>query len=136
MVNVFFEQRIFWLEQMSRYLREDIRDEVLTKLEKKNTLFYNYLDKIDKLGDSDGDFKGRLTQFFNLTNGFRNAGNKELNQVENFIHLSFKHSELAKNPDLKKSINKDFVQAKKAFSDQDQKLRKRMSEILNASKNR
>ena len=119
---------------MSKFLPEDARNEIKKKIEKKDALFEDYLVKVEKLGDKEGDIKGKYTQFFNLTNAFRNAGSKEVNSMESIIHENIRRGVLAKNPDLKQSVNVDYAQAKKAFSDQDQILRKRMSEILNAPK--
>ena len=134
MVYLYFEQRTVWVEYMSRYLDDKNRKDIQPKVDKKDQLFEDYLEKVEKLGDKEGDIKGKLTQFFNLTNGFRNAANKEVNQMESIIHENIRHGPLARNPDLKKSVNVDYVNAKKAFVEQDQKLRKRMSEILNAPK--
>ena len=127
------EQRVFWIEQMAKYHPEDVQKEIQTKIDKQNGLLNDYLSKVDILGDKEGKFKGKLTQFFNLTNAFRNASNRELNQIDSIISDNIRNSALAKNPDLKKSVHVDYGKSRKAFSDEDQKLRKRMSEILNAT---
>lgn len=118
---------------MCKFHTEDDQKVIQTKVGKQNALLSDYLDKVDKLGDKEGTFKGKLTQFFNLTNAFRNASNRELNQLEFMIGDTIRNSAFAKNPDLKKCVNVDYAKSKKAFSDEDQKLRKRMSEILNAT---
>lgn len=134
MVNISFEQRIFWIEEMSNFLDDRSRNELLTKADRKSKLFEDYLSKVEVLSDKEGDMRGKLTQFYNLTNAYRNACNRELNPLESEIQENIRRGPLANNRDLKKSVNIDYVQAKKAFSDQDQNLRKRMSEILNAPK--
>ena len=92
------------------------------------------MDNVEKLGDKEGDIKGKFTQFYNLTNAYRNACNKEVNSMESLINENIRGSDLFRNRDLKQSVNVDYAKAKKAFSDQDQILRKRWSEILNAPK--
>ena len=134
MVNLNIEQRMYWVEQMSKSLPDNSRKEIEKMLDKKSSLFENYLTKVEKLGDRDGELKGKLTEFFNLTNAFRNAANKELNGMESIIHENIRRDPLYKNSNLKQSVNLDYPKSKKAFSDQDSLLKKRMSEILNAPK--
>ena len=119
---------------MSKSLPDNSRKEREKMLDKKSSLFENYLTKVEKLGDRDGELKGKLTEFFNLTNAFRNAANKELNGMESIIHENIRRDPLYKNSNLKQSVNLDYPKSKKAFSDQDSLLKKRMSEILNAPK--
>ena len=110
---------------MSKYLDAEGMNEIERKIERKDFLFNKYLDDVTKLGDKEGDIKGKFTQFYNLTNAFRNAGNKEVNSMESLINENIRGSVLFKNRDLKQSVNVDYAKAKKAFSDQDQILRKR-----------
>jgi putative IMPACT (imprinted ancient) family translation regulator len=119
---------------MSNYLnKEDSKKETQKHIDKKRTLHEDYLTKVENLGGG-GSFKGTLTQFFNLTNAYRNAANKELNQMEAILHKNIRQSALYKNnSDLRQSLNADYAKFNKDFSDQDQLLRKRMSEILNAA---
>ena len=119
---------------MSKSLPDNSRKEIEKMLDKKSSLFENYLTKVEKLGDRDGELKGKLTEFFNLTNAYRNAANRELNQVESIVQQNIKRTPLAKYPEVKKAINTDYVNYKKVFSEEDNKLRKRMSEVLNAPK--
>ena len=118
---------------MSRYVRIEDRNIIDAKIQKHDDLYNDYLTKVEELG-SGGSFKGKLTQFFNLTNAYRNAANRELNQVESIVQQNIKRTPLAKYPEVKKAINTDYVNYKKVFSEEDNKLRKRMSEVLNAPK--
>lgn len=133
-VVLHFDQRIYWVNEMSKYLDQGGIDEVQIKIARKDILLKRYLDNVEKLGDKEGDIKGKFTQFYNLTNAYRNACNKEVNSMESLINENIRGSALFRNRDLKQSVNVDYAKAKKAFSDQDQILRKRWSEILNAPK--
>ena len=110
---------------MSKYLDQGGIDEVQIKIARKDILLKRYLDNVEKLGDKEGDIKGKFTQFYNLTNAYRNACNKEVNSMESLINENIRGSALFRNRDLKQSVNVDYAKAKKAFSDQDQILRKR-----------
>ena len=110
---------------MSKYLDEKSIKEIQYKIQQREILLDRYIDNVEKLGDKEGDIKGKFTQFYNLTNAFRNAGNKEVNSMESLINENIRGSVLFKNRDLKQSVNVDYAKAKKAFSDQDQILRKR-----------
>ena len=110
---------------MSKYLDEKSIKEIQYKIQQREIFLDRYIDNVEKLGDKEGDIKGKFTQFYNLTNAFRNAGNKEVNSMEPLINENIRGSVLFKNRDLKQSVNVDYAKAKKAFSDQDQILRKR-----------
>ena len=110
---------------MPKYLDQGGIDEVQIKIARKDILLKRYLDNVEKLGDKEGDIKGKFTQFYNLTNAYRNACNKEVNSMESLINENIRGSALFRNRDLKQSVNVDYAKAKKAFSDQDQILRKR-----------
>ena len=110
---------------MSKYLDEKSIKEIQYKIQQREIFLDRYIDNVEKLGDKEGDIKGKFTQFYNLTNAFRNAGNKEVNSMESPINENIRGSVLFKNRDLKQSVNVDYAKAKKAFSDQDQILRKR-----------
>nr|YP_008964991.1 hypothetical protein [Annulohypoxylon stygium]AHB33550.1 hypothetical protein [Annulohypoxylon stygium]AYE67587.1 hypothetical protein [Annulohypoxylon stygium] len=134
MLNIYFEQRITWSIEISKHLYIKDRLVVNSLIEKKRTLHEEYLTNIEKLSDG-GDLVIGLKQFFNLTNAYRNAANKEINTIEWTIHESIRRTHpLYKNSELKQTVNIDYPKFKKNFSDEDQKLRKRFSEILNAPK--
>ena len=134
MLNIYFEQRITWSIEISKHLYIKDRLVVNSLIEKKRTLHEEYLANIEKLSDG-GDLVIGLKQFFNLTNAYRNAANKEINTIEWTIHESIRRTHpLYKNSELKQTVNIDYPKFKKNFSDEDQKLRKRFSEILNAPK--
>ena len=135
MLNIYFEQRITWSLEISKHLYINDRIVIESLVEKKRTLHEEYLTKVEKLSEGGGDLNNRLKQFYNLTNGYRNAANKEVNSIEWTIHESIRRTHpLYKNSELKQTVNIDYPKFKKNFSDEDQKLRKRFSEILNAPK--
>ena len=119
---------------MSMYLEDDIRNKIQEKMDRKDALFNDFLVNVEKLGDKEGDIKGKYTQFFNLTNAYRRGCLKEVNSMESIILENIRGGALGKNPDLKRAVHVEYAQAKKAFSVQDEILKKRMSEILNAPK--
>lgn len=133
-VTTHISQRTYWIEQMSMYLDDDARNKLQEKMEKKDALFNDFLVNVEKLGDKEGDIKGKYTQFFNLTNAYRRGCLKEVNSMESIILENIRGGALGKNPDLKRAVHVEYAQAKKAFSVQDEILKKRMSEILNAPK--
>lgn len=134
MLNMYFEQRITWSLEISKHLHIKDRIVVNSLIDKKRTLHEEYLTKIEQLSEG-GDLINGLKQFYNLTNAYRNAANKEVNAIEWTIHESIRRAHpLYKNSDLKQTVNIDYPKFKKTFSDEDQKLRKRFSEILNAPK--
>ena len=134
MLNIYFEQRITWSIEISKHLYIKDRLVVNSLIEKKRTLHEEYLANIEKLSDGE-DLVIGLKQFFNLTNAYRNAANKEINTIEWTIHESIRRTHpLYKSSELKQTVNIDYPKFKKNFSDEDQKLRKRFSEILNAPK--
>ena len=104
-------------------------------IDKKRALHEEYLTNVENLSEGGGDFINKLKQFYNLTNAYRNTANKEVNALELIIHDSVRNTQpLYKNSDLKKTVNIDYPKFKKTFSDEDQKVRKRFSELLNAPK--
>ena len=119
---------------MSKYLDEKSIKEIQYKIQQREILLDRYIDNVEKLGDKEGDIKGKYTQFFNLTNAYRRGCLKEVNSMESIILENIRGGALGKNPDLKRAVHVEYAQAKKAFSVQDEILKKRMSEILNAPK--
>ena len=135
MLNIYFEQRITWALEISKHLYINDRIVINSLVDKKRDLHEEYLTKVENLSEGGGDFVNKLKQFYNLTNAYRNTANKEVNALELIIHDSVRNTQpLYKNSDLKKTVNIDYPKFKKTFSDEDQKLRKRFSEILNAPK--
>nr|AYE67612.1 hypothetical protein [Annulohypoxylon stygium]AYE67640.1 hypothetical protein [Annulohypoxylon stygium] len=134
MLNMYFENRITWSIEISKHLYVNDRLVVNSLIEKKRTLHEEYLTKVEKLSEG-GDLANSLKQFYNLTNAYRNAANKEINTIEWTIHESIRRTHpLYKSSELKQTVNIDYPKFKKNFSDEDQKLRKRFSELLNAPK--
>ena len=135
MLNIYFEQRITWALEISKHLYINDRIVINSLVDKKRDLHEEYLTKVENLSEGKGDFINRLKQFYNLTNAYRNAANKEINTIEWTIHESIRRTDpLYKSSDLKQIVNIDYPKFKKDFSDEDQKLRKRFSEIMNAPK--
>ena len=135
MLNIYFEQRITWVIDISKHLHIKDKIEVESLIDKKRAIHEEYLTKVENLSEGGGDFVNKLKQFYNLTNAYRNTANKEVNALELIIHDSVRNTQpLYKNSDLKKTVNIDYPKFKKTFSDEDQKLRKRFSEVLNAPK--
>ena len=64
-------------------------------VDKKRDLHEEYLTKVENLSEGKGDFINRLKQFYNLTNAYRNAANKEINT---FLHSSTSNKSKALNP--------------------------------------
>ena len=135
MLNIYFERRIIWVEQISAHIETNDKKIIDNLIENKRIIHEEYLTKVERLSDGGGDFINKIKQFYNLTNAYRNSANKEINTMEWTIHESIRRTHpLYKNSDLKQTVNIDYPKFKKTFSDEDQKLRKRFSEVLNAPK--
>lgn len=101
--------------------------------QKTNKLMDDYFDNVEKLSEK-SDFKACLKEYFNLTNGLRNAVYKELNALENDLQSRIRRDPIYKNKEFRKIFNQDYPAVKKVFVDEDSYLKKKVSEVLNAQK--
>ena len=65
-------------------------------VDKTDKLLDDYFNAIEKLS-SKTDFKACLKEYFNLTNGLRNAVYKEINAFENDLYSRVRHDSMYKN---------------------------------------
>ncbi|GKE65744.1 hypothetical protein Tco_1519905 [Tanacetum coccineum] len=75
-----------------------------------------------------------LKEFFNRTNGVRNAAYKELNAFEKNLDAKVKTELIYTNKDFKAIYNVEYPAVKKTYIDKDSYLRKKISEVLNVPK--
>lgn len=103
-------------------------------LDKKiNALFDDYFTEVSKLS-SKSDVNVALKEFFNRTNGVRNAAYKELNAFEKNLDAKVRTELIYTNKDFKQIYNVEYPAVKKTYIDKDSYLRKKISEVLNAPK--
>lgn len=102
---------------------------------KINALFEDYFAEVEKLS-SKTDVEIALKEFFNRTNGVRNAAYKELNAFEKNMDAKVKAELIYANKDFKHIYNVEYPAVKKTYVDKDSYLRKKVSEVLNAPKPR
>lgn len=100
---------------------------------KINALFDDYFTEVSKLS-SKSDVNVALKEFFNRTNGVRNAAYKELNAFEKNLDAKVRTELIYTNKDFKHIYNVEYPAVKKTYVDKDSYLRKKVSEVLNASK--
>lgn len=101
--------------------------------DKTDKLIEDYFYAVENLS-SKTDFKACLKEYFNLTNGLRNAVYKEINAFENDLHSRIRRDPMYKNAEFKQIVNQDYPALKKNFIEQDSYLRKKISDVLNAPK--
>jgi hypothetical protein len=90
----------------------------------------NYISKVEKLSEKEGNIKGTFKEFFSETNAFRNKVYTELNKAENLLSSDFRAGPFSNNKEIKQIINKDYINAKKSFIREDEYLKKKISEII------
>ena len=138
MVNKWFINRMNWTDTVVKDIKMSAAtineiDELHRKVRDKQD---EYIDKVSALSDKEGrGVERHAKEFFALSNGFRNDVHKLLNKGENIMHDGIRRSSLYKDPEIKKIFNQYYPEFKKAFIDEDAKLRKKCSEFINAKKN-
>lgn len=125
-----------WVNSHAQLFEQKYQDLIEKSQNKTNQMLEDYLKKVDEIADKKetGDVKGKLREYFNATNAYRNAVYKELNKMDEIVHSHYRVSEFYKKPESKQLINVDYPAAKKSFIEGDETLRKKISEVLNAKK--
>jgi len=93
----------------------------------------DFLDKIEALRGTDPDkLTLEMRKFYDYTNIYRNAVRKELAEGEALIRKGIKehHPSVYKHKALKQMLNTDYPKTIKAFYDEDNYLKKRISHCL------
>jgi hypothetical protein len=129
----YYHNRAVYLNSVSPFLSEESQM-ILDGMENKlAALRVEFIEKIETLKATKKD-DVLVREMFNATNVYRKEVSRYLNVGENYFHAQFRASSIFKSLELKKSINSDFAQAKKDFSDKDLLLKKKTSERLYAKK--
>ena len=137
MDNKWFLNRMTWVENvvMDTEMPAATINEINELHRKVRERQDEYFDKVSALSDKEGRGVEKHTkEFFDLSNGFRNDVNKLLNKGDNVMHAGLRRSSLYKDPEIKKIFNQHYPEFKKAFVEEDAKLRKKCSEFINAKK--
>lgn len=106
----------------TKYFSPEVQSKLLDMETNRETIRESYLSKVEKLGDNKASFR----EFFTLTNNYRNKLNKELNSAEELVHKNLRETIIYKNPQVRKFINSDYIEAKKIFKNQDTILKKKL----------
>ena len=135
-LNKIFKNRVEWLNGLNnnvlskyneaKFIDFDEIEKNLAKLQ--NDLYFSKLSKYNNI-------ESKATQvrtFYSDINQYRTTVNKELNKAENLILGELRQCNCYKDPEVKKVINVEFINAKKEFNNQDGYLRAKVSEILKA----
>ena len=103
------------IEEISEKI-DDFKDEYLKKIE-----------RLEGKGPTLNKLRVELIQFFEYTNVYRKAVNKELNEMETIFRRGLKQNPgLKNNKEFKKMINVDYHERVKSLSDQYNYLKKRI----------
>lgn len=102
---------------------------------KTNDLIENYFSQVEKLS-SMTNVEIALKEFFNRTNEVRNAVYKELNAFERDLDAKVRAESIYTSKEFRHIYNVEYPSVKKKYMDQDSYLRKKVSEVLNAPKQR
>lgn len=82
------------------------------------------------------DEKQQVKEFFNIFNSYRNKVSKDINKLEHVTHEGFRINmpDLYKTKEFKQLINIDSPKVIKKVVDEDNYLKKKISEIINEKK--
>jgi hypothetical protein len=136
-LNASILKRMGWLKVTRPSLPLVVREEL--SLIEKNIfgLQANLSQSINKIRDIK-DEKQQVKEFFDLLNAYRNKVRKEIVKLETVSHDGFKKNlpDLYKMKEFKQLINIDAPKAIKEVVDEDSYLKSKISEIINAKKNK
>lgn len=134
-LNKNLKNRVLWLEGLSKNVlsKYDVQPIDFKKLEEnfeklQEDLYFSKIDKAQLIKD-----KAILARtFYSDINQYRNVAYKELNKAENLILGELRQCSCYRDPEVKRVLNVEFINAKKEFISQDGYLRAKVSEILKA----
>lgn len=130
-------KRKVWFRLFTDNIINSLNDKLaFEELDKKtNDLFENYFSQVEKLS-SMTNVEIALKEFFNRTNEVRNAVYKELNAFERDLDAKVRAESIYTSKEFRHIYNIEYPSVKKKYVDQDSYLRKKVSEVLNAPKQR
>ena len=117
---------IFFLRRIKKKIEE------ISK--RKDKAHEDYLEKLESLGGS--DIRSDLKRFFDFTNTYRNTVKKELAEADTIIKkgINDKKHPLYKKQQFRKILNTDYPKLIKSFHEEDERLKKRFTELFNTPK--
>lgn len=126
--------RSIWIKARSLNLLPENRVEIENHLKNLEAIKEKYISKISGLGNHQ-DPTTQVKLFYSALNEKRNLINKELNKADDIIFKDLKKSAFCtlSNEDSKNLVKtlRDYTNAKYEFNTQDNKLKKRLGEVIN-----
>jgi hypothetical protein len=129
----FVSNRMSWLHARTENMLPSNKEKILEFRRKIMEIQADYRSKISTVQNLDSNTK-QVKQLYAILNEYRNKVSKELNQAENIGLQDIRNSDLIKEPEVKKTINVQYIEAKRRYVHEDEYLRKKIGEILNAKK--
>nr|UED14384.1 hypothetical protein [Ophiocordyceps sp.] len=125
-LNTSYSNRDGWVMLCAKYFSPEVKSKLIDMEANRENIRNNYLSKIEKLGYNKSSFR----EFITITNNYRNNLNKELNTAEELVHNNLRKTNIYRDPQVKKFVNSDYVEAKKIFKNQDTILKKKFEDQL------
>jgi hypothetical protein len=116
-------------------LPSDVKGELNTINDNMSKLYNNHLENIEKIRNIK-DERQQAKEYFDTLNAYRNKARKEVIKYEAVSHDGLKKYQpnLYKLKEFKQLVNIDAPKVIKEVVDQDDYLKKKISEIINATK--
>lgn len=135
-LNGSFSGRDGWLSELRHFLSEEDKKKIEEISKRKDKAHEDYLEKLESLGGS--DIRSDLKRFFDFTNTYRNTVKKELAEADSIIKkgINDKRHPLHKKQQFRKILNTDYPKLIKSFHEEDERLKKRFTELFNTPKSK
>jgi len=125
----FYHARLKLIDVLCSTLPESEKKEKIKEYRAKYLEYEKDFGNIDFLNKEGISGERKIEQFYHLFNSHRNRTSKELNKMEGILSSLIKESNYGLWEPLKKNLNKDFIESKKNFNDNQGYLLKRVEQI-------
>jgi len=124
-------QRMGLIDVLCKYLPEDEHKEKIKEHKAKFVEYDKNKGNIDFLKKEDMSKERKVEHFYHLFNAHRNRTSKELNKMEDITVSILKKSPYVKFiPEIIQVLNKDFIESKKDFKDNQDYLIKKVQQAV------
>ena len=121
--------RTEWLKGRKLNTTESSKEKLNDIFEKIRNIQQDYFNKTGQIDRFDNQ-ETQLRVYYGNLNEYRNKVLKELNKADSVILEDIKKSAFKGHTGLKKALNIDYKEAKDAFNNEDQYLKRKVGEIL------
>lgn len=129
--KLFIDNRLGWVKTIISLKKAEVWPEVdrayTDTLERHKTLLLEYEKKVKNVNFKKGTLIS-FKQFVDINNWFNKALTKEVNTLENVLMGKLREDAIYKEAEFRKIVNKDYIEVKKTFTDQDSYLRQKISD--------